>query len=153
MRIRAYLAAASIAAASICVLANEAAQKVPALPASATPSLLGFFQVILALLLVIAAILATAWMMRRFAPGHLGGPARLKVVGGAMVGAKERVVVVEIRDTWLVLGVTPSNVTTLHSLPKPEDAEAAPATTMPFAERLAGVLKARAGHAGEGGQA
>jgi len=149
MRMTLIPAAAIIAAASVCVLAAGEADKVPALPSTATPSLLGFVQVILALMLVIAAILGTAWLMRRLAPGPLGGPARLRVVGGAMVGPKERVVVIEVRDTWLVLGVTASSVSTLHSLPRPEDAEAAPATGLPFAERLAGIIKAKSGSGGQ----
>lgn len=141
-------AAAAIAAASVCVLAGET-DKVPALPATATPSLLGFVQVLLALMLVIAAILGTAWLMRRLAPGPLGGSARLRVVGGAMVGPKERVVVIEVRDTWLVLGVTASSVSTLHSLPRPDDADTAPATGLPFAERLASIIKAKGGSGGQ----
>jgi flagellar protein FliO/FliZ len=42
-----------------------------------------------------------------------------------MVGQRERVVVVEVGATWLVLGVTSNQVNTLHSLPA--QAAAAPA--------------------------
>jgi len=52
----------------------------------------------------------------------------LQVVAGAAVGSRERVVVVEIADTWLVLGVAPGSITALHQLPRrplPTDDEAA----------------------------
>ncbi|QNM98293.1 flagellar biosynthetic protein FliO [Chitinimonas koreensis] len=145
--------AASVAAVSVCGYAAEAVKAVPAasLPAGA-PSAFALVQVFFALVLVIGAILLTAWLMRRFSPGQFGNAAQLRVVGGVMVGAKERVVVVELRDTWLVLGVTPNEVSTLHTLPRPDDLPpAASAPPLPFAEKLAAVLKAR--QAGKGGDA
>jgi flagellar protein FliO/FliZ len=34
------------------------------------------------------------------------------------VGPKERVVVVEVGETWLVVGVAPGQVTALHNMPR-----------------------------------
>ncbi len=53
------------------------------------------------------------------------GGGLLKVVGGVMVGPRERLVVVEVGDTWLLLGVAASSVTLVHSMPKPLQADAA----------------------------
>ena len=36
------------------------------------------------------------------------------------VGQRERIVLVEINDTWLVVGVAPGQVRTLHSMAKAE---------------------------------
>ncbi|GLR14535.1 hypothetical protein GCM10007907_33250 [Chitinimonas prasina] len=152
MRLIALSAAALSAAVSVCVLAAEpakAAAAMPVLSSPAGPSLLSLVQVFFSLLLVIGAIFGSAWLMRRMTPGHLGGQAQLRVVGGVMVGAKERVVVVELRDTWLVLGVTPNKVSTLHTLPRPDDLPQV-AVPVPFAEKLASVIKAR--RSGEGTQ-
>lgn len=96
-----------------------------------------------ALLLVLGAIFVTAYLLRRFGPGQVGGNSQLRVVAGTMVGAKERVVIVEVQDTWLVLGVTPQQVSTLHTLSKPEGASGGTPATVPFAERLAAVLQQR----------
>jgi flagellar protein FliO/FliZ len=41
----------------------------------------------------------------------------VKTIGGASLGGKERVAVVEIGDTWLVLGAAPGNVRLLHTMP------------------------------------
>jgi flagellar protein FliO/FliZ len=38
------------------------------------------------------------------------GAGGLKVVGGVLVGPKERVVVVEFGDSWLLLGVSAAKV-------------------------------------------
>ena len=85
-------------------------------------SLFSLLQVVLALALVLGAIVLFAWLMRRFVPGQAGAGGLLKVIGGVMVGPKERVVVVEVGDTWLLLGVAASGVTLLHSMAKPASA-------------------------------
>ena len=57
-----------------------------------------------------SVVFACAWLARRFGFQHArrGGP--LKVVSSVAVGAKESATIVEIGDTWLVLGVAPGNV-------------------------------------------
>lgn len=77
-------------------------------------------QVILGLGLVLAVMAGSAWLLRRFGglQGKSGGG--IKVIGGSAVGQRERVVLVEVADTWLVIGVAPGHVTALHSMPKGE---------------------------------
>lgn len=95
----------------------------PAIPGPiASPvSWVGMLQVLLGLGLVLLAIVASAWLLRRFSPGQVGAGGAIKVVGGVALGPKERLVLVEIGETWLVLGVAPGQVNTLHTLSKPED--------------------------------
>jgi flagellar protein FliO/FliZ len=42
-------------------------------------------------------------------------------LGGASVGARERVVLVEVENTRLLLGVAPGQVRTLYALPAREE--------------------------------
>ncbi|RXZ44156.1 flagellar biosynthetic protein FliO [Crenobacter cavernae] len=93
----------------------------PAWAATAAPSpLSSLVQVIAALALVVGAIVACGWAFRRV-QGKMGGlPQHLKVVGGVMVGQRERVVVVELDGEWLVLGVTGQQVNLLTRRPRPE---------------------------------
>jgi flagellar protein FliO/FliZ len=107
-------AACSLTVASA-VFAADAQSQV--LPASSTFGTLA--QVVFGLAVVMGAIALTAWLARRYMPAVRGVGGLVKVVGGVMVGPKERVVVVEVGDTWLVLGVTAQQVNTLHSLPRP----------------------------------
>ena len=90
-------------------------------PAVATASAGGVWQVFLGLAIVLATIGGAAWLIKRFVPGQVGAGGVLKLVGGMMVGPKERLVLVEIGDTWLLLGVTAGQVNTLHTLPKPQN--------------------------------
>jgi flagellar protein FliO/FliZ len=63
--------------------------------------------------------------------GARGGGAAIKVLGAAAVGPRERVVLVEIGEDVLVLGVAPGSVARLHELkradlPLPADLPAQP---------------------------
>lgn len=73
-------------------------------------------QTIVGLLVVIGLVFGCAWLARRFGlqPANRGG--LVKTIGGASLGGKERVAVVEIGDTWLVLGTAPGNVRLLHTM-------------------------------------
>jgi flagellar protein FliO/FliZ len=75
--------------------------------------------VLLSLVLILGGFVAVAWLARRYLPG-MGAQGAVKVVGSTAVGARERVVVVEVDNTWLLLGVGGGNVRLLHTLPKPE---------------------------------
>ena len=71
-----------------------------------------------ALLGIIAFILIAAWLAKRFGlAGKTAGTRGLKVSASTTLGPRERVVIVDVEDARLVLGVTASNVNVLHKLP------------------------------------
>ncbi|PXX29250.1 MULTISPECIES: flagellar biosynthetic protein FliO [Burkholderia] len=113
---------------------------------SAAPSLgIGaVLQTLVGLAVVIGLVFACAWLARRFGfqPARRGGP--LKVVSSVGLGAKESATIVEIGDTWLVLGVAPGNVRLLHTLPAgPAAATAAAASGS--ADAPAGAVSSEGG--------
>lgn len=77
----------------------------------------GLLRATLGLALVLAVIFAIGWLMRRVAPAR-GGQGPLRIVGAQALGARERVVLVEVGEQWLVLGVAPGNVRGLATLPR-----------------------------------
>ncbi|PTQ77848.1 flagellar protein FliO/FliZ [Nitrosomonas oligotropha] len=89
---------------------------VPPSPVISTESTV---QMIGALLLVLAVIVGGTWLLKRFSLIPAAASGVVKVVAAAGVGQRERVVVVEIDQTWLVLGVAPGRVNTLHTMTKP----------------------------------
>jgi len=95
-------------------------------------------RVILALLFILVLLLALAWVARR--GGWSRNPLRaanLRVLGTQSLGARCSLAVVQIDETRLVLGVTPQQITLLHTLP------AAPDTSAPaagFADTLGKTL-------------
>jgi flagellar protein FliO/FliZ len=128
-----------------------AGSSVPALGVGAV------LQTVVGLLVVIGLVFGCAWLARRFGlqPGQRGG--LVKTVGGASLGGKERVAVVEIGDTWLVLGAAPGNVRLLHTMPAGSATPDSIAVTAPqngaaraplpgtFAQRFRDALKGEVG--------
>nr|WP_228880481.1 flagellar biosynthetic protein FliO [Paraburkholderia saeva] len=123
---------------------------------SAVPSLgVGaVLQTVVGLAVVIGLVFGCAWLARRLGlqPSQRGG--LVKTIGGASLGGKERVAVVEIGDTWLVLGTAPGNVRLLHTMPAGSaeagfttpGAPAAPgALPGSFGQRFRDALKQEAG--------
>lgn len=117
--------------AGISCTAGAALPTVPAATAESTRSFgaAGLLQAGLGLAMVLALIFLCAWAARRFGLQQRGSGRLLKVVSSAMVGQRERVVVVEIGGSWLVLGVAAGQVRALHTMPAENlyEAEAAPA--------------------------
>ncbi|MDB5777114.1 MAG: fliO [Herbaspirillum sp.] len=106
---------AATAAASAENAAHAAAAVNTAAPSVGSSSLTMVF----GLALVLALIAGVAWFMKRAGIGqHMHASAAAKVVGGVNVGTRERVVVVEVADTWIVVGVAPGRVSALATLPK-----------------------------------
>jgi flagellar protein FliO/FliZ len=129
---------------------QAAESSVQATPALASPlSFSGMLQVLIGLFLVLAAVVATAWLLRRFSPGQIVAGGAIRVIGGVAVGAKERLVLVEIGETWLVLGVAPGQVNALHTMPKPADAglpvQATQVGDNPFSAWLKQAMQGRRG--------
>lgn len=121
-----------LAASLLAYISFAAGAVLPTVPATATEPVrsfgaAGLLQAGLGLAMVLALIFLFAWAARRFGLQQTGSGRLLKVIASAMVGQRERVVVVEIGDSWLVLGVAAGQVRALHTMPaeKQSGAEAA----------------------------
>jgi flagellar protein FliO/FliZ len=106
----------------------------------------GGLQVIFGLLLVALLLAATLYLLKRLAAPRATG-VLLRVISAISLGPRERVVIVEAGETWLVLGVAPGQVNKLHELPRQTMVE----TSLPyhrsvgpdFATRLKQFMDAR----------
>ena len=107
------------------------------LAADGAPSLGATLQAFAGLGLVLALIVATAFVLKRVQPGRFAASSLLKPVATLAVGARERVVIVELGDEWLVLGVTPQSVNLLHATARRQLADAAEPPRPAFADWLA----------------
>jgi flagellar protein FliO/FliZ len=74
----------------------------------------GTLRVTVAMMLVLAAVLGAAWLMRRFR-GLSGAPnSGLAVLAQVSLGTRERAVLLRVGDRQVLVGVAPGNVRTLH---------------------------------------
>lgn len=136
MNVHRLLALAAPAAFAGAVPADAAAEVGPA---SGIASLL---QTGLGLAAIVALILGCAWAARRLGLQHHGNGHLIKVIASTAIGQRERVIIVEVGASWLVLGVAAGHIRTLHTMPaerapKLEAAAAAPGT---FSQKLQGCL-------------
>lgn len=139
------LPAISAAPAAIGVVPKPAPAAAPVQPfaGAAAGSLL---QTIFALCVVLGLLALLAWAMKRFGPRAAGGSAHVRLVGGLSLGGRERIVVVEVGDQWIVVGASPGRINALATMPRQaEDASGqvpAPATSS-FADWLKQTIDQR----------
>jgi flagellar protein FliO/FliZ len=86
-------------------------------PAASAGSLL---QTILALVFVLALLIGLAWFMKRYGPKTLGGNNKMRIVSSLNLGGRERIVLVEVADQWIVVGASPGRINALATLPRQE---------------------------------
>ncbi|WP_011301987.1 flagellar biosynthetic protein FliO [Cupriavidus necator] len=114
-------AALPLAAVAAPCLAHAAEGNGPAISGAGSLAQAG-----LGLFGVIALILGLAWVARRAGLVRHGPQGMMKVIGSTMLGARQRLVLVEVGDTWLVLGVSAGEIRTLHSMPAGQATPSAP---------------------------
>ncbi len=98
-----------------------------------------------ALLAVLLLIPLALWLLRRTPLGQAAAAAGMRVVGSLALAPNQRIVTLEVGSgderRWLVLGVTPGSIQTLHSLspqgPAPADNSGPGLSSLPFARLLA----------------
>ena len=96
-------------------------------PAAHAGGLGGLGEVTLALLLVLGAVFALAWVLKRVRTfgSRVGGA--LDVLAQLPLGQKERAVLIRVGTAQILLGVAPGRVNTLYVLPEPLDLKVPPA--------------------------
>lgn len=119
--------------------------------AGQAPSAAGsLLQTILSLGFVIALLVGLAWLLKRFGPKHITGGTTVKLVGALSVGARERILVVEVGEQWIVVGASPGRMNALATMPRQEvdEADLAGTQTVPganFAEWFKQTIEKRNG--------
>ncbi|NHZ37578.1 flagellar biosynthetic protein FliO [Massilia rubra] len=125
------VSAAAEAPASVAVVAAPAPAPVATLPSAAVPATPGpmagpsagnLLQTIFALTLVLALLGAMVWFMKRFGPQAAAGAAQMRTIGALSLGGRERVIVIEVGDQWIVVGASPGRINALATMPKQESA-------------------------------
>jgi flagellar protein FliO/FliZ len=96
---------------------------------------------------VIVAIPATLWFLKRTPLGQAGTPGTARTVAVLPLSTSQRVVTVEVgrgeQRLWLVLGVTPQGISNLYTMAPQDDGNTPPASPaaalQPLLQRLRGT--------------
>lgn len=91
------------------------------------------------LILVIGAILVTGWLYSRTQKMRGASGDLIRIVASQPLGTRERVLLLQVADKQLLVGMTSSQVQTLHVFDEPVAIAEVPANG--FAERLRAAVK------------
>ncbi len=99
-----------------------------------------YFKVIVTLIFIVGLIFACAWLIRRMSGGVGMNPKHIQVVSVMPLGTREKLMIIRAASEYLLIGVTPNGIHTLHRFDEPIDLTD-PNHASPFADRLKGLLK------------
>lgn len=104
----------------------------------------GLINVVVSLVLVLLVFFLLAWALKRLQQGQRGAGGVIRVISDMPLGPKERIVLVEVGKTQLLLGLTPGSVHALHTLDTPiANADGLDQAGPGFAERLRATMARR----------
>src|ERR1700754_219866 len=95
-------------------------------------------------ILVIAMIPVALWLLKRTPMGGATSSSLMRNVAALPLSTNQRIVTIEVGQgdarRWLVLGVTPQSITTLHTMEPQGDVPAGHVMPMPAFAQLLGKL-------------
>ena len=108
-----------------------------------------------AFVLILALIPTALWLLKRTPLGGAGSGHGMRLVATLPLAPNQRIVTVEVGQgddrRWLVLGVTPAGIHTLHSLAPQAELPASNATPLPLFAQLLQRQRGAGGAGGAGG--
>ena len=88
------------------------------------------------LVLVVAIIFLLAWLVRKFNLNQQTQSGLIKVIAGLPLGTRDRILLVQVGEEQILLGLTPGRIAKLHSLVSPVDVPGDAVEATSFASKL-----------------
>lgn len=120
------------------VLAAEPVATAAAAPAAGTGVAGQLTQLVLGLLLVLGVIFLLAWLLRRVQQAGPAGKGQvIELIGSRALGPRDRLLLVQVGNEQILLGLSPGTITALHVLKEPVPVpDTTEKTTPEFAQHL-----------------
>jgi flagellar protein FliO/FliZ len=94
-------------------------------------------QLVFGLLLVLGLIFFLAWLLRRVQQAGPAGKGQvIELIGSRALGPRDRLMLVQVGNEQILLGLSPGTITALHVLKEPVQVPSTEKTTPEFAQRL-----------------
>lgn len=99
-------------------------------------------QLVFGLLLVLGLIFFLAWLLRRVQQAGPAGKGQvIEIIGSRALGPRDRLMLVQVGNEQILLGLSPGTITALHVLKEPVHVPSATEKSTPeFAQRLMELL-------------
>lgn len=120
------------------VLAAEPVANAAAAPAVNSGVAGQLTQLVLGLLLVLGLIFFLAWLLRRVQQAGPAGKGQvIELIGSRALGPRDRLMLVQVGNEQILLGLSPGSITALHVLKEPVQVPGGTEKATPeFAQRL-----------------
>ncbi|BBP63953.1 hypothetical protein PHLH5_14940 [Pseudomonas sp. Cab53] len=123
------------------VLAAEPVATAAATSASGSGVAGQLAQLVIGLLLVLGLIFFLAWLLRRVQQAGPAGKGQvIDIVSTRALGPRDRLVLVQVGNEQILLGLSPGSITALHVLKEPVQVPSTEQATPEFAQRLMELL-------------
>ena len=137
----------ALLALPLCVLAAEPVTG-NAAPAAATAPMVNsgvagqLTQLVFGLLLVLGLIFFLAWLLRRVQQAGPAGKGQvIELIGSRALGPRDRLMLVQVGNEQILLGLSPGTITALHVLKEPVEVPSTSEKATPeFAQHLLRIL-------------
>ncbi len=94
----------------------------------------------LGLLLVVLIILGLAWLVKRFNLSQHSQNGLIRIIAGLPLGTRDRIVLLQVGDEQILLGLSPGRIRKLHTLSNPLIQEQEQVTVSAFAHKLDRIM-------------
>ena len=73
------------------------------------------------LVLITLMIAAVLWLLKRYSGASIASPRWMRIVAVTPLSTREKIMLVQVGQVYLLLGVTPTQITTLHTFDQMPD--------------------------------
>jgi flagellar protein FliO/FliZ len=88
------------------------------------------------LILVVVVIFALAWLVKKFNLNQQSHNGLIRIVAGLPIGTRDRIVLLQIGEEQILVGLTPGRIEKLHTLSQPLEVTGEQPAGGAFAARL-----------------
>ena len=88
------------------------------------------------LVLVVLIIVVLAWLVKKLNITQQSGQGLIRVVAGLSLGTRDRIVLLQVGEEQILVGISPGRIEKLHTRAHPLEAPDGPAVSASFSERL-----------------
>lgn len=95
------------------------------------------------LIAVVLAIFVLAWLVKKFNLTQQSAHGLIRIVAGLSIGTRDRIVLLQVGEEQILVGLTPGRISRLHTLAHPLDAPDAQSVSGSFANKLNRIMNDR----------
>jgi len=88
------------------------------------------------LILIVALIFLLAWVVKKFNLNQQSHSGLIRIIAGLSIGTRDRIVLLQVGEEQILLGLTPGRIEKLHTLAQPLEAMGEPAPSGSFASKI-----------------